>query len=556
MEELDDTECRKPLAERHLGRLAIPDVGGPVSFSVNSVLGRDAPVFRIDPRTKLDAATELTRRPGPVGAWSSVAPWPRSPTPPTWPGSASCPCTPGPLVRRPGMCVCGHARSPAAASGSPTTCPSPGGADRQDRPGGAAGPPTPAGGRGRAGLPGRWRGNPRAGRPGGRRGLAGPAPCAAGRGDQRHRRLERALRSRAAADPAGPRGGGDGQGACAQPRDCGGAHRGPRWPLCPGRGRGRPGRGGRARPRPRPGHPDRASPAGPAGRDGLVLRGSRGCPVGRHGPRAVAGRRGGRLRRRLSGPTTGPRPPERARLGGAGRGRYPVHPVADRAADAHGAGAGASDPLVVAATGRRAGRGRRRAGRPAPSGGHGRAGHLCGRAGGGAGPVRPHGPAPAPTLGRGLDAGGRHGLARGRGRGRPGRRGGQPHGRRPGGPCGQAGPGGRGRLRPADPDRRPHVPAAGGVRPRGVGPPPPRRHPRAGLAAAGGRRQPRGAVAGRRAGGAWGRGVVADRPGAGELCPAGRDGAGGLGPPYTTSPGLSRTGWRRGPRRRCRDARR
>jgi nitroimidazol reductase NimA-like FMN-containing flavoprotein (pyridoxamine 5'-phosphate oxidase superfamily) len=58
MEELDDTECRKPLAERHLGRLAIPDVGGPVSFSVNSVLGRDAPVFRIDPRTKLDAATE------------------------------------------------------------------------------------------------------------------------------------------------------------------------------------------------------------------------------------------------------------------------------------------------------------------------------------------------------------------------------------------------------------------------------------------------------------------------------------------------------------------
>jgi uncharacterized protein len=58
MAELDDTECRKPLAERHLGRLAIPDVGGPVSFSVNSVLGRDAPVFRIDPRTKLDAATE------------------------------------------------------------------------------------------------------------------------------------------------------------------------------------------------------------------------------------------------------------------------------------------------------------------------------------------------------------------------------------------------------------------------------------------------------------------------------------------------------------------
>ena len=37
MEELDDTECRRLLVERHLGRLAIPDFGGPVSFPINTV---------------------------------------------------------------------------------------------------------------------------------------------------------------------------------------------------------------------------------------------------------------------------------------------------------------------------------------------------------------------------------------------------------------------------------------------------------------------------------------------------------------------------------------
>jgi hypothetical protein len=58
MEELDDSECRKLLAERHLGRLAIPDFGGPVIFPVNYVFDRDLVIFRTDPGSKLDAATE------------------------------------------------------------------------------------------------------------------------------------------------------------------------------------------------------------------------------------------------------------------------------------------------------------------------------------------------------------------------------------------------------------------------------------------------------------------------------------------------------------------
>src|SRR4029453_8658240 len=77
----------------------------------------------------LSRSTPPTRRPGPAGAWSSAAPWVISPIPPTARGSAPCRCTPGPLERRPGTCGCGRCRSPAAASRSPTTCPSPGGAD-------------------------------------------------------------------------------------------------------------------------------------------------------------------------------------------------------------------------------------------------------------------------------------------------------------------------------------------------------------------------------------------------------------------------------------------
>ena len=58
-EELTDAECRRLLAERHLGRLAVPDFGGPVIFPVNYVFDQDLVVFRTDPGSKLDAATEL-----------------------------------------------------------------------------------------------------------------------------------------------------------------------------------------------------------------------------------------------------------------------------------------------------------------------------------------------------------------------------------------------------------------------------------------------------------------------------------------------------------------
>jgi uncharacterized protein len=58
-EELTDAECRGLLAERHLGRLAVPDFGGPVIFPVNYVFDQDLVVFRTDPGSKLDAATEL-----------------------------------------------------------------------------------------------------------------------------------------------------------------------------------------------------------------------------------------------------------------------------------------------------------------------------------------------------------------------------------------------------------------------------------------------------------------------------------------------------------------
>ena len=58
MEELHHDECRKLLAERHLGRLAIPDFGGPVIFPVNYVFDQDLVIFRTDLGSKLDAATE------------------------------------------------------------------------------------------------------------------------------------------------------------------------------------------------------------------------------------------------------------------------------------------------------------------------------------------------------------------------------------------------------------------------------------------------------------------------------------------------------------------
>jgi nitroimidazol reductase NimA-like FMN-containing flavoprotein (pyridoxamine 5'-phosphate oxidase superfamily) len=58
IEELADTECRELLAGRHLGRLALIDNRGPVILPVNHIDDRDAPVFRTDPGTKLDAAAE------------------------------------------------------------------------------------------------------------------------------------------------------------------------------------------------------------------------------------------------------------------------------------------------------------------------------------------------------------------------------------------------------------------------------------------------------------------------------------------------------------------
>ena len=133
MEELDDTECRKLLAERHLGRLAIPDFGGPVIFPVNYVFDQDLVVFRTDPGSKLDAATERESVAFEVDAideatrtgWSVVVRGSLADItdPATWRGSAPCRCTPGPLARRPGTCGSGRSRSPAAASRSPTTCP-------------------------------------------------------------------------------------------------------------------------------------------------------------------------------------------------------------------------------------------------------------------------------------------------------------------------------------------------------------------------------------------------------------------------------------------------
>jgi nitroimidazol reductase NimA-like FMN-containing flavoprotein (pyridoxamine 5'-phosphate oxidase superfamily) len=58
MEVVDDTECRELLTERHLGRLAIVDWEGPMIFPVNYVFDQDLVIFRTDPGTKLDAATE------------------------------------------------------------------------------------------------------------------------------------------------------------------------------------------------------------------------------------------------------------------------------------------------------------------------------------------------------------------------------------------------------------------------------------------------------------------------------------------------------------------
>jgi uncharacterized protein len=58
MEELDETQCRKLLADHHLGRLALVDAKGPVIVPISYVLDAEAPVFRTDSGSKLDAAAE------------------------------------------------------------------------------------------------------------------------------------------------------------------------------------------------------------------------------------------------------------------------------------------------------------------------------------------------------------------------------------------------------------------------------------------------------------------------------------------------------------------
>jgi uncharacterized protein len=58
LEVLAEDECRRLLAEHHLGRLAIGDFGGPMIFPVNYVVYEDMVVFRTDPGSKLDAAAE------------------------------------------------------------------------------------------------------------------------------------------------------------------------------------------------------------------------------------------------------------------------------------------------------------------------------------------------------------------------------------------------------------------------------------------------------------------------------------------------------------------
>lgn len=64
LRELDEDDCRPLLAGRRLGRLAVPDFGGPVIFPVNYVLDQDLVVFRTDPGSKLEAAMECIRIPG------------------------------------------------------------------------------------------------------------------------------------------------------------------------------------------------------------------------------------------------------------------------------------------------------------------------------------------------------------------------------------------------------------------------------------------------------------------------------------------------------------
>ena len=58
LEALAEEECWRLLGVHHLGRLALVDTKGPAIVPVNYVLDREAPVFRTDPGSKLDAAVD------------------------------------------------------------------------------------------------------------------------------------------------------------------------------------------------------------------------------------------------------------------------------------------------------------------------------------------------------------------------------------------------------------------------------------------------------------------------------------------------------------------
>src|SRR5215211_1655013 len=109
--ELDQDESRRLLAGRHLGRLAVPDFGGPMIFPVNYVVEEDLVVFRTDLGSKLDAATERESVALEVDAIDEA-------TRTGWSG----------------MCACGGSTSAAAASRSPRTSPPPGGTEGRSRP--------------------------------------------------------------------------------------------------------------------------------------------------------------------------------------------------------------------------------------------------------------------------------------------------------------------------------------------------------------------------------------------------------------------------------------
>ena len=115
IEELDEAECCRLLADHHLGCLAMVDPAGPLILPVNYAVDRDAPVFRTDPGTKLDAAAEAAPVAFEVDAadeatrtgWSVVVRGTLAEVtdPDDLERLGPCPCTPGPRATRPATCA-------------------------------------------------------------------------------------------------------------------------------------------------------------------------------------------------------------------------------------------------------------------------------------------------------------------------------------------------------------------------------------------------------------------------------------------------------------------